>query len=324
MYLGTLLRTEELTRTFRRRGAMRAAGESDEPRLDHAVDRVSFSIRRDECLALVGRSGCGKTTLARMLTLLLPRTSGKIYLDNREIGSFDADDLKRFRLRVRLIFQNQDAIFNPYLTVGATLDESLAHLTDLERRERQELMVELMEQVGLSPELLKRMPQKLSGGQKRRISIARALIGDPDLIIGDEPLASLDVFTQNRIVEQLWELRRRRRFSLLLITHDIKQVHKLADRIAVMHAGRIVEICRYDAELRHPYSINLFRASRLEQVDEATPSAEDAELTPDSCLYRPYCALYQKLGRPAVCRTVRPPLIQVRTGHFAACHLVER
>ncbi len=316
------MRTDNLSRAFARRNGRRKGVPGG--LVSHwAVESVSMSIRRDECLALVGRSGCGKTTLARMIALLLPRTSGYIYLDSREVSSFTRKEHRQFRHRVRLIFQNQDAIFNPYMSVRETLDESLRHLTELPRRQRGQMIEDLFLQVGLPPKLADRYPQKLSGGQKRRISIARALIGDPDLIIGDEPLASLDVFTQNHIVDQLLSLRESRRFSLLLITHDIHRVHQLATRIAVMHSGRLVEVARTSQEFQHPYSISLFRASRLEEIDEVDLGTEEGTYLTHSCLYRRYCPIYARSNKPEYCRTVQPQLLPFEPGHEVACHMVK-
>lgn len=292
-----------------------------------AVDDVTLSIGENECLGLVGESGCGKTTLARLITRLLKPTAGTIFFENKNIWDMNHKELQQFRRSVSMIFQNQDAIFNPYMRVAKNFFKALK-VHGVPRSEYQDTAKRMLGMVKLNGDILQRYPRQLAGGQKRRVSIARALVGNPKVLIGDEPLASLDAFNQNVIIDLLKELRDSLKFSMIFITHDFRRIHDLSTRIAIMYRGRVVETARTNSELYHPYSINLIRASLLQPVDE-----NDAEtiIMPgrQGCLYRNLCFIYKKLPtiKREECNHETPqllPLIADSTKHLVACHQCKR
>ena len=296
-----------------------------------AVDGVSFALKRGSILALVGESGCGKTTAALALTGLLPHPgkiiSGDIRFDGRDLLDLPTDELRRIRGReISMIFQDPVAGLNPVLAVGGQVEEIIRAHTDVSKEEARRLVREALERVGLAnPEqLVKRYPYQLSGGMSQRVVIAIATVLNPKVIIADEPTSALDVTVQAGILEELRRLRSERGASILLITHDLGVVAQLADEVAVMYAGRIAEygltrdVLRHP---RHPYTWSLLQTlPRLDgdkrPLQPIRGSPPDPAHLPDECAFVPRC--------PKAINDCRlkasPPLVEMSPGQRAACY----
>jgi oligopeptide transport system ATP-binding protein len=290
-----------------------------------AVDDVSFTIERGETLALVGESGCGKSTTGRLLTRLIEPTAGTVRFDNKEISELDDEQLRTVRRRMQLVFQDAGSSFNPRMNVAALIAEPM-HLAGASAADCRARVRELLPLVGLSREHAERYPHEFSGGQRQRIGIARALALRPDFIVCDEPVSALDVSVQAQVVNLLTGLQREFGLTYLFISHDLRVVRHVADRVAVMYLGRIVEIAdkaTLYASPQHPYTRALLSAvpahrpgaalSRIEVVGEVA----SARAVPPGCRYHPRCPWAM-----AICRTDDPELIDLGDGHRSACHLV--
>ena len=290
-----------------------------------AVDGVSFTIARGETLALVGESGCGKSTTGRLLMRLVEPTAGTVRFDNIEISELDAKQLRAVRRRMQLVFQDAGSAFNPRMTVGALIAEPM-HLAGLPGDQCRARVDELLPLVGLAAEHAGRYPHEFSGGQRQRIGIARALALRPDFVVCDEPVSALDVSVQAQVVNLLTGLQREFGLTYLFISHDLRIVRHVADRVAVMYLGRIVEIAdkaRLYKTPQHPYTRALLSAvpahrpgavrARTEVVGEVA-SARDV---PTGCRYHTRCPYVMP-----VCRVDDPELFDLGGGHRSACHLV--
>jgi len=291
-----------------------------------AVDGVSFTVEAGKTLALVGESGCGKSTVSRLVLRLIEPDAGSVRFEGRDLGKLDANELRAFRRNAQIIFQDPYASLNPRMTVSQILTEPLA-LHDLvpavRRRERVE---ELLRLVGLEPRFAHRYPHEFSGGQRQRIAIARALAVEPKLIICDEPVSALDVSIRSQILNLLRDLQDRLGLAYIFVSHDLAVVKHIADRVAVMNLGGIVETAEAEALFaapRHPYSRALLsaipvpkpRAKRSRIVLEGEmPSALHP---PSGCRFHTRCPY--AIER---CRTEIPPLLADDAGHATACHLI--
>jgi oligopeptide/dipeptide ABC transporter ATP-binding protein len=305
-------------------------------RVVRAVDGVSFDVARSEILALVGESGCGKTTIAQAVMRLVEITSGQIVSSGSDLASLKGRELRRARRQFQMIFQDPFSSLDPRKTVYDTVVEPLViHGVGADEADRRRRVLEALDFAHLRPaeRLADRYPHELSGGQRQRVAIACAVVLEPALVVADEPVSMLDVSAQAGILRLMLDLRDRLGVSYLFITHDLSVAWVLADRIAVVYLGRIVEIGPV-ADLvsapAHPYTRALLAAA-----DEAsaasrsartlrgeTPSAVDI---PAGCRFRPRCPLYSELGEPEVCQTDDPALSSVaaQSGRQVACHFSE-
>jgi oligopeptide/dipeptide ABC transporter ATP-binding protein len=289
-----------------------------------AVDGVSFSVERGRTLALVGESGCGKSTVSRLVLRLIEPDSGRIRFEGRDLLALDAGQLRSFRRDAQIIFQDPYASLNPRMTVSQILTEPLA-LHDLVPPARRRTRVEeLLRLVGLEPRFARRYPHEFSGGQRQRIAIARALAVEPKLVICDEPVSALDVSIRSQILNLLRDLQDRLGLAYIFVSHDLAVVKHIADRVAVMNLGVIVETADAQALFaspQHPYSRALLSAIPLPKprakrnrivLEGEMPSALDP---PGGCRFHTRCP--HVIER---CRIERPQLIANSAGHATACH----
>jgi oligopeptide/dipeptide ABC transporter ATP-binding protein len=287
-----------------------------------AVEGVSFDIDRGETLALVGESGCGKTTTGRTTLRLIEPTSGTITFDGTDVCRLGRADLRRMRRRAQIIFQDPYASLNPRLTVGAIVREGLT-IHGLPGGE--ERVNELLTEVGLRPEVANRYPHEFSGGQRQRIGIARALAVNPDFIVCDEPVAMLDVSVQAQVINLLMELQQHRRLTYLFIAHDLSVVAHVATRVAVMYLGRIVEEAPAHAlygDPIMPYTRALLSAVPIPDPARARQRVVLSGEPPSPAAPPPGCAFHPRCQHPlkdAECSRVVPPLEEKAPGHWAAC-----
>ena len=291
-----------------------------------AVDGVSFTVEAGQTLALVGESGCGKTTVSRLVLRLIEPDAGRVRFEGRDVLAFAATELRAFRRKAQIVFQDPYASLNPRMTVGQMLTEPLILHDLVPAARRRERVEELMHLVGLEPRFAARYPHEFSGGQRQRIAIARALAVEPKLIVCDEPVSALDVSIRSQILNLLRDLQRRLGLAYIFVSHDLAVVKHIADRVAVMNFGRIVETAPADvlfASPRHPYSRALLSA-----IPVPKPRAKSARIIlhgempsalnpPAGCHFHTRCPYV--IDR---CRVDRPELLPVDTGGAVACHRV--
>ncbi len=298
----------------RRRGAVRA------------VDGVSFAIAPGETLALVGESGSGKTTLGRAILRLVEPTSGRVTFEGTDVLALRGEALRRLRRRMQVVFQDPYGSLNPRMTVGAAIREGLVVHGLAGGAEADRRVARLLEEVGLRPEHAARLPHEFSGGQRQRIGIARALAVEPAFVVCDEPVSALDVGVQAQVVNLLRDLQRRRGLAYLFIAHDLAVVAHMADRVAVMYLGRLVELAPRAALFavpRMPYTQALLSAVPVPDPVQRRPrivlggDPPSPADPPRGCAFHPRCFHPRKDAR---CEAERPALREVAPGHWVGCH----
>lgn len=290
----------------------------------HAVNGVSLDVKKGEILAIAGESGCGKSTLARAILRLENSKSGEIDFESKNILKFNSAELKKYRQNAQMIFQNPYASLNPKMKVSEILKEPLQINTKFSNKEIDKIIDEKLEQVGLSNEVLKLYPHEFSGGQRQRIAIARALVLSPKFIVADEPVSALDVSIQAQIINLLKELKDNFNLTLILITHDMSVIKYLADRVAVMYLGEIVEVGRCDEIFtapKHPYTQALLSAVPQLVEDEKDRIVLSGELPspsnlPVGCKFHTRCRkCFER------CSVDFPPYVKLSDTHFVKCFL---
>jgi oligopeptide transport system ATP-binding protein len=294
-----------------------------------AVDDVSFDIFKGETLGLVGETGCGKTTVGRTILRLYEPTAGEILFGGINLADVDEGELRRMRRKMQMIFQDPYASLNPRMTVGSIIASPLEVHKVTNGKEKNERVQELLRIVGLNPYFVNRYPHEFSGGQRQRIGIARALALNPDLIICDEPISSLDVSIQAQVVNLLEELQERLGLTYLFIAHDLSMVRHISDRMAVMYLGKIMEIADRDEiylDPLHPYTQALMSAVPIpdpEIADERRRIILEGDIPnpsdpPKGCNFNTRCPVAEE-----VCFAEEPPFLEAKADHWTACHLVK-
>ena len=293
-----------------------------------AVDGISFEIKERETLGLVGESGCGKSTTGRVILQLLQATSGKVFFKEHELTAISKRELRKQRPQMQMIFQDPQDSLNPRMTVGSIISEPLLEHQRLHDKQRQERVEDLLKSVGLDPSVTNRYPHEFSGGQRQRIGIARALALSPDFIVCDEPIAALDVSIQAQVINLLEDLQEEFGLTYLFISHDLSMIRHIADRVAVMYLGRIVEIASSQelySRPTHPYTKALLSAVPLHDpvlekqrkrtiLSGDVPSPADP---PSGCHFSTRCPVAEDN-----CFKIAPEWKEISSSHRVACHLV--
>jgi peptide/nickel transport system ATP-binding protein/oligopeptide transport system ATP-binding protein len=339
-----LVRVDNLVKHFEIRGGLLGVTKIGAVR---AVDGVSFAVRKGETLGLVGESGCGKTTLGKVILRLIPATAGKVTVKDRVLFDIPTaaerkagrkptvlggEEMKKARRDLQVVFQDPYASLNPRMSVGEIVGEGpLVHgLTDKAKRE--DLVRELLARVGLNQSHIHRYPHEFSGGQRQRIGIARALALNPDFIVCDEPVSALDVSIQSQVLNLLDDLQQELGLTYLFIAHNLAVVEHISDRVGVMYLGTLVELAEVDEIYNapaHPYTVALLSA-----VPDPNPRHRKRRIIlkgdipspanpPSGCRFHTRCWLRERLGNPERCSTETPEFRDIRPGHQVACHFAE-
>ncbi len=296
-----------------------------------AVDGVSFTIRRGEVFGLAGESGSGKSTVGRLVLRLYEPTAGKVIFDGIDLQSLSAEEMRKLRSRMQIIFQDPLASLNPRMSLGQAIEHpAQIHMPELSSSQRRNRVMEIFHAVGMNPPeaFYDLFPHQISGGQRQRVVLARALITNPELIIADEPIAMADVSVRALLLDLMMSLKREFELTYLFITHDLATAKYVCDRIAIMYLGKLCEVGPLKAVYEHsahPYTHALLEAvpvpDPLRRRTEPMPVGEipNAINPPPGCHFHPRCPLAEQ-----ICSVDEPPLREIAPGHMVACHFAER
>lgn len=291
-----------------------------------AIDDINFYIKKEEILGLVGESGCGKTTCGKVILRLIDPTAGNIYFNSHEITHLKQKELKDYRKKMMIIYQDPFGSLDPRMTIGSTISEPMeVHDIFSSKEQRENKIIELMEKVGLTQDQINRYPHEFSGGQRQRIGIARALATNPKFIVADEPVSALDVSIQAQIINLLKDLQNEFGLTLLFIAHDLSVVKHISNRVGVMYLGKIVEMTS-KKELfdnpKHPYSKALLCCPPIpnptcrRKEDILMGDVPSPINPPSGCRFHPRCS-----KRKTICSKLEPKQKEITREHFVACHL---
>ncbi len=318
-----LVRVDHLTKHFPLRRSFLSIGRSP---VVQAVEDVSFTIQEGETLGLVGESGCGKSTLGRVILRLYEPTAGSVHYEDVDITALSGEELRRFRTKMQIVFQDSYSSLNPRHRVAEIIAEPMTIHTRMSAREIKERVNELLDLVGLKPMHAERFPHEFSGGQRQRINIARALALYPKFVVCDEPISALDVSIQAQVVNLLQRLQEQLGITYLFIAHDLGMVQHISDRIAVMYLGRMMELTTSEGLFEnplHPYTQSLVSAIPIADppkererrhviLEGEVPSPVDP---PSGCVFHTRCPVADE-----ICSQVTPEFREEKPGHWAACH----
>jgi oligopeptide transport system ATP-binding protein len=299
----------------------------------YAVDGVDMEIRKGEVFSLVGESGCGKTTLGRAVLRLAEPTAGEIVFEGVDVMALKANELRKLRSKMQIVFQDPFGSLNPRMPVSDIIGEGLLAQGMSNRKERDKRVEDALEAVGLRRDYTRRYPHEFSGGQRQRIGVARALALDPSFIVLDEPVSALDVSIQSQVLNLLMDLRRDFDLTYLFISHNLSVIQYISDRVGVMYLGQIVETGAVETlyrEPRHPYTVALLSA-----IPNPDPRNRRRRLVlkgdvpspvrpPSGCRFHTRCWLREQLGNPEECVAVEPELREVAPGHRTKCHFADQ
>jgi len=322
-----ILRTENLKKYYLVRKGLNPFSR-ERQRFVRAVDNVSISVQKGKTAAIVGESGCGKTTLARTIGLMTPPTDGRLFFDDNEITEGKVDRARIYR-NMQMVYQDPESSLDPRMKIGRSIGEPLYGLMKWDKKAVNAAVNRSLELVGLPKEFADRLPRQLSGGQKQRVAIARAIAIQPSLVILDEPTSALDASVQAQILKLLLELQKEFNLTYLLITHNIAVARYMADFVAVMYAGNVVEYgpCKtVISKPRHPYTIALISSAPVPdpttrnllqtEIRGEVPSTIDP---PPGCKFHPRCPFAEE-----ICKSESPQLSEISQGHLVACHFVNK
>ncbi len=318
-----LIRVENITKHFDLKSSFISLGSSP---VVKAVDDISFDVYKNETLGLVGESGCGKSTLGRVILRLIEPTSGTVFYEDTNVNLLKPEELRRFRTKMQIVFQDSYSSLNPRHKVGEIIAEPMTIHTGMSNRKIRERILELLGLVGLNPGHASRFPHEFSGGQRQRINIARTLALYPSFIVCDEPISALDVSIQAQVVNLLKELQQKLGITYLFIAHDLSMVNYISDRIAVMYLGKVMELATsidLFASPLHPYTQSLISAipipdpkrERLRKAMVLEGEVPSPVNPPSGCVFHTRCPVADDL-----CSQEVPEYREVNANHFVACH----
>ena len=320
-----ILSIKHLCKDFKLRGD----GLFEKPKVLHALSDVSLDVYEGETLGIIGESGCGKSTLGRCIVQLHRATSGQILYNGQDITGLTGADLKTMRKNIQMIFQDSYSSLDPRFTAARAIEEPLRIYNLVpDKAKREQIVFDLMKEVGLDVQHVERYPHEFSGGQRQRINVARALVLDPKIIVCDEPVSALDVSVQAQVLNLFRRLQRDRGLTYVFISHDLSVIKHISDRIAIMYLGRVVELCpahRVYENPMHPYTKALLSAvppeSPFQKTEELKLSGEIASPVGDmvGCPLAGRCPFATD-----ECSKKAPELREISPGHFAACHFAEK